>query len=101
MLVPVVTFAATAMAVLYNGLVPVFVDVDEKTFGISMEDLERKYDQDCVAVIPVHFMGHPVPMDQLMPWAKARGLKVIEDTAHSAEEIFGQSPGNLGRYRMF
>ncbi|MZQ84128.1 aminotransferase class I/II-fold pyridoxal phosphate-dependent enzyme [Paenibacillus sp. 5J-6] len=101
-LVPVVTFAATAMAVLYNGLVPVFVDVDETTFGISMEDLERKYDSDCVAVIPVHFMGHPVPMDQLMPWARARGLKVIEDTAHSAGgKYLGKALGTWGDIGCF
>ena len=65
-LVPVMTFAATAMAALYNNLEPVFVDIDEETLGISLEDLDKKYDKDCVAVIPVHFGGHPVEMDKLM-----------------------------------
>lgn len=83
-LVPALTFASTAMAVLYNRLIPVFVDVDEKTLGISLEDLERKRDDDCVAVMPVHFGGHPVPMDNLVAWAKSRNLKVIEDCAHTA-----------------
>lgn len=83
-LVPVITFASTAMAVLYNGLEPVFVDVDEDSAGISMEDLDRKYDKDCVAVMPVHFGGHPVPMDKLLPWAASKRLKVVEDCAHSA-----------------
>jgi len=101
-LVPVMTFASTAMAVLYHDLIPVFVDIDERTLGISLEDLERKYDPDCVAVMPVHFGGHPVPMDQLVPWARARGLKVIEDTAHSAGGKYqGKALGTWGDIGCF
>lgn len=96
-LVPVMTFASTAMAVLYNGLEPVFVDADESTLGIDFDDLERKYDKDCVAVMPVHFAGHPVPMDRLTAWAKARNLKVIEDSAHSAGGKYkGKTIGTWG-----
>ena len=83
-LVPALTFASTATAVLYNRLIPVFVDSDPVTLGISLDDLERKYDKDCVAVIPVHYAGHPVPMDKLVPWAREKGLKIIEDCAHCA-----------------
>ena len=79
-LVPSLTFAATATAVLYNRLIPVFVDSDPVTLCMDLEDLERKYDRDCVAVIPVHYAGHPVPMEQLMPWARERGLKVVGGT---------------------
>ena len=83
-LVPSLTFAATATAVLYNRLVPVFVDSDPVTLGMDLVDLDRKYTKDCVAVMPVHYAGHPVPMERLMPWAQERGLKVIEDCAHTA-----------------
>ena len=83
-LVPSLTFAATATAVLYNRLVPVFVDSDPVTLGMDLEDLQRKYTSDCVAVIPVHYAGHPVPMERLMDWAGQHGLKVIEDCAHTA-----------------
>jgi len=83
-LVPSLTFAATATAVLYNRLIPVLVDSDPQTLGIDLDDLDRKYDADCVAVMPVHYAGHPVPMEQLMPWARERNLKVIEDCAHTA-----------------
>lgn len=83
-LVPSLTFSATASAVLYNRLQPVFVDANPVTLGFDLEDLEKKYDKDCVAVIPVHYAGHPVPMEKLMPWAKEKGLKVIEDCAHTA-----------------
>jgi Predicted pyridoxal phosphate-dependent enzyme apparently involved in regulation of cell wall biogenesis len=87
-LVPSLTFAATATAALYNRLQPVFVDSDPVTLGIDLEDLERKWDPDCVAVIPVHYAGHPVPMDELVPWARARGLKIVEDCAHTAGAIY-------------
>ncbi|WP_024335394.1 DegT/DnrJ/EryC1/StrS family aminotransferase [Desulfotignum balticum] len=87
-LVPSLTFSSTASAILYNRLVPVFVDSDPVTLGISLEDLERKYDKNCVAVMPVHYAGHPVPMEKLMPWAREKGLKVIEDCAHTAGGMY-------------
>ncbi len=83
-LVPSLTFASTACAILYNRLIPVFVDSDPVTMGMSLEDLERKYTEDCVAIIPVHYAGHPIPMEKLMPWAKNKNLRVIEDCAHTA-----------------
>jgi perosamine synthetase len=87
-LVPALTFSATASSILYNRLIPVFVDSDPVTLGLSLDDLNRKYDNDCVAVIPVHYAGHPVPMDLLMPWAREKGLKVIEDCAHTAGGVY-------------
>ena len=50
--------------------------------------VEKKIDKDCVAVIPVHNAGHPVPMDKLMEIAKVNNLKVIEDCAHSAGGVY-------------
>ena len=101
-LVPSLTFASTATAVLYNRLIPVFVDSDPVTLGMSLEDLERKYDRNCVAVIPVHYAGHPVPMDKLLPWAISKGLKVIEDCAHTAGGIYkGKALGTWGDIGCF
>lgn len=101
-LVPSLTFSSTASAILYNRLVPVFVDSDPITLGISLEDLERKYDKDCVAVMPVHYAGHPVPMEKLMPWAREKGLKVIEDSAHTAGGMYNDKMlgtwGDIGCY---
>jgi perosamine synthetase len=87
-LVPSLTFSSTASAVLYNQLIPVFVDSNPTTLGMDLEDLDKKYDKDCVAVIPVHYAGHPVPMEKLVPWAKERELKVIEDCAHTAGAVY-------------
>jgi len=87
-LVPTQTFSATASAILYNDLIPVFVDSDPISLGMDLEDLKNKYDSDCVAVIPVHYAGHPVPMDLLVPWARRYNLAVIEDCAHTAGGIY-------------
>ena len=96
-LVPSLTFCSTAAAVLYNRLIPVFVDSDPITLGMSFEDMKQKYDKDCVAIMPVHYAGHPVPMDLLIPWAKEKGLKVIEDCAHAAGGVYkGKMLGTWG-----
>ncbi len=96
-LVPSLTFSATASAVLYNGLIPVFVDSDPITLGMDLDDLKMKYDKDCVAVIPVHYAGHPVAMEKLVPWARNNGLKIIEDCAHTTgSEYKGKNLGLWG-----
>lgn len=101
-LVPAMTFSATASAVLYNDLIPVFVDSDYNTLGMSLDDLDKKYDKDCVAVIPVHYAGHPVPMEQLVPWARERGLKIIEDCAHTSGSLYkGKNLGTWGDIGCF
>lgn len=101
-LVPSLTFSSTASAVLYNDLIPVFVDSDPVTLGMDLEDMKSKYDKDVVAVMPVHYAGHPVPMDELMPWAREKGLKVIEDCAHTDGSMYKESPlglwGDIGCY---
>ena len=101
-LVPSLTFSSTASAVLYNDLIPIFVDSDPNTLGLCLKDLEKKYDKDCVAVIPVHYAGHPVPMEKLTHWAKGKGLKVIEDCAHTAGGIYkGKTLGTWGDIGCF
>jgi len=101
-LIPAITFASTATAVLYNRLVPVFVDVDPETVSMDLDDMQRKYDKDCVAVIPVHNGGYPVPMDRLKELAEKLNLKVIEDCAHCAGgEYKGKKLGTWGHIGCF
>jgi perosamine synthetase len=101
-LVPAITFVSTALAVLYNRLSPVFVDVDPQTLGIDLADLERKSTADCVAVIPVHMGGHPVPMEKLLDIARHRKLAVIEDCAHCAGGVYqGRKLGLWGDIGCF
>jgi len=87
-LLPAITFCSTANAPLYCGLEPVFVDVDEETLSMDVNDLKRKYTEDCVAVIPVHFGGHPAKMEEIMPFAHEKGMKVISDCAHIAGDMY-------------
>ena len=101
-LVPAITFISTASVVLYNDLIPVFVDVEEETASMDLKDLEKKYDKDCVAVIPVHNGGYPVPMEKLIEFAHRKGLKVIEDCAHCAgSEYKGKKLGTWGHIGCF
>ena len=87
-LIPAMTFTATAAASLYCDLEPVFVDINEYDLNINFEDLKKKYTKDCVAVIPVHVGGHPCEMEKIIPWAKKKKLLVIEDCAHTAGGIY-------------
>jgi perosamine synthetase len=101
-LVPAITFASTATAILCNKLEPVFVDVDSQTISLSMEDLEEKYTKDCVAVMPVHMGGHPVPMDDVIDFARSKKLAVIEDCAHCAGGSYkGKKLGTWGNIGCF
>ncbi len=101
-LVPAMTFTATAAAALYNDLEPVFVDINEYDLNINFEDLKRKYSKDCVAVIPVHVGGHPCAMEKIIPWAKKKKLLVIEDCAHTAGGIYkGKTLGTWGDISCF
>ena len=100
-LVPSLTFSSTASAVLYNDLIPVFVDSDPETLGIDIKDL-KKYDNNCVAVMPVHFAGHPVKMEELVPWARSKNLKIIEDCAHTSGSLYkGKNLGTWGDIGCF
>jgi|WetSurMetagenome_2_1015567.scaffolds.fasta_scaffold141834_2 perosamine synthetase len=101
-LVPAITFASTAFAPIYNGLEPVFVDVDENTISISLDDLEKKYTKDCVAIIPVHLGGHPAQMDKISEFAKIKNLKIVEDCAHTAGSSYkGKKLGLWGDIGCF
>lgn len=101
-LVPAITFVSTATAPLYNRLEPVFVDVNPSTLGISFDDLERKVSSDCVAVIPVHYGGHPIEMDRMQEFARAHDLAIIEDCAHCAGGAYkGKKLGTWGDVGCF
>lgn len=76
--------------------------MDPETLSIDLEDMERKYTKDCVAIIPVHMGGHPAQMDKIMDFARAKGLKVIEDCAHTAGASYkGKKLGTWGDIGCF
>jgi dTDP-4-amino-4,6-dideoxygalactose transaminase len=101
-IVPAMTFAATANAVIHAGGVPVFADVDRMTGCLTAAEVERRITERTFAVIPVHFAGRPCAMDELLTVARARGLRVIEDCAHAIETLYhGTHAGLLGDLGVF
>jgi len=101
-LVPTMTFAATANAVIHSGGIPVLVDCRRDSMNIDLEDMERKISPQTKVVIPVHFAGHPCEMDELTVLAQKHGIKIIEDCAHAVEaEYKGQKTGTFGEMGCF
>lgn len=101
-IVPAMTFAATANAVIHAGCMPVFADSKKDTMNIDPEDIERKITSKTRAIIPVHFAGRPCEMDKIMSIAKKNTLKVIEDCAHAIEtEYQGKKAGTFGELGCF
>jgi dTDP-4-amino-4,6-dideoxygalactose transaminase len=101
-IVPTMTFAATANAVIHAGGVPVFADCEKETMNIDPKDVERKITEKTKAIIPVHFAGRSCNMDAIMEIAEKHGLKVIEDCAHAIEtEYHGKKSGTFGDLGCF
>jgi perosamine synthetase len=82
-LVPTLTFVATANAVTYCGARPVFVDADPETWNLDVADLEAKITTRTKAIVVVHLYGHPADMDRVLDVAGRHGLRVIEDAAEA------------------
>jgi perosamine synthetase len=101
-LVPPYTFIATVQAVLANGAMPVFVDVDPQTFQMDPAKIEAKITSRTRAILPVHVLGLPADMDRIMAIAKKHNLVVIEDAcqAHLAE-INHKKVGTIGHAGCF
>ena len=91
-LVPAITFVATAHAPAFCGASIVFVDVDPKTCNLDPEDLRRKISPRSRAVIPVHYGGHPADMRNIWAEARKHGLRVIEDAAHACGSRYRDRP---------
>src|SRR3989344_504552 len=92
----------TALAIVEEGAIPVFCDVDERTWTIDIQDAERRIDKKTKAIIPVHLFGNPCDMDAVLKFAKKYDLKVIEDACqgHGAT-IDGMRVGSFGHAAAF
>lgn len=77
------TFMATAEAIVLAGATPVFVDIDPDSFLLDLGQLEAACTPRTRAVLPVHLYGRAVPMEPLLAFARARGLRVLEDVAQA------------------
>jgi dTDP-4-amino-4,6-dideoxygalactose transaminase len=101
-LVPTMTFAATAEVVTYFRARPVLVDCEPDTLNLDPSSLERAITPRSRAVIPVHYAGHVCDMDRILPIARHHRLKVIEDAAHALPARYkGKMAGTLGDLACF
>ena len=101
-IVPPVTFAATANAVVYCGGKPVFVDVTEDTVNIDPAEVLKKCSSSTRAIMPVDFAGHPADLNSIRDIARQKGLVVIEDACHAlGAEYRGKKVGSLSDMTVF
>ncbi|MFQ3548788.1 MAG: DegT/DnrJ/EryC1/StrS family aminotransferase [Armatimonadota bacterium] len=99
------TFFATSEAFGHVGAVPVFVDIDPKTFNMDISQIESKITSKTKAIIPVHLFGHAVDMDPLMDIAKKHNLMILEDCAQAFGSEYKNKKvstiGNCGALSFF
>lgn len=101
-IVPALTFVATATSVALVNAIPIFVDVDPETYNISSQAIEDAITERTRAIIPVHNGGYPCDMDAISQIAKEHHLVVIEDSAHAhGSEWKGRRCGSLGDLSAF
>lgn len=96
------TFAATAHAISWMGLKPIFVDIDPKTMNIDPNKIEKAITSRTSAIIPVHVFGTPCDVNNIQDIAKRHDLKIIYDAAHAfGTELNGVGIGNFGDLTMY
>ncbi len=97
-----ITFAASANCVLYQGGLPVFADVLSGNLLIDPMQAEAKITERTRVIIPVHYSGHPAPMDEILALAGKYNLLVVEDAAHALGARYkGQLIGGLSDMTVF
>ena len=101
-IVPDLTFAATANAPIFCGAKPVLADIDEDTFNLSPKQALKKITSKTKAIIPVHYGGQSCDMKELLEIAQDYHINVVEDCAHSLGADFqGKKTGNFGAMGCF
>jgi perosamine synthetase len=101
-IVPTMTFAATAEVVHYFKARPVLVDCQSDTLNIDVDQIEKAISPRTKAIIPVHYAGQPCEMDRILEMAQSRNIKVIEDAAHALPAKYrGKMVGTLGDITCF
>jgi perosamine synthetase len=101
-IVPDLTFVATANAVAYTGATPVLADVHADTLCLDVASVKSLITPRTKAIIPVHLYGHPADMDALTEVADAHGLAIVEDAAEAhGAEYKGRRVGSFGKCAVF
>lgn len=101
-IVPAMSFMASAEAIRYAGATPVFVDIDPRFYTLAPDKLEEAITPRTKAVMPVHLYGQMADMPAICTIAEKHGLKVIEDAAQAhGAELDGKRPGQFGDVACF
>lgn len=101
-IVPALAWMATAMAPVYLGATPVFVDIEPDTLCIDPKAVEKSITKKTKAIVPVHLYGSMADMEAVMDIAKKHGLTVIEDCAHAHGGMWnGRGVGSIGQIGSF
>ncbi|MDD5415754.1 MAG: DegT/DnrJ/EryC1/StrS family aminotransferase [Candidatus Daviesbacteria bacterium] len=77
------TFPATTNSLIWEGLKPVFADIDPETFNIDAKEIEKKITKETSAILAVHVFGNPCDVEAIEKIAKKYNLKIIYDSAHA------------------
>jgi dTDP-4-amino-4,6-dideoxygalactose transaminase len=100
--VPTMTFAATAEVVVYFGATPVLVDCQRETCNVDPEAIERALTPRTRAIVPVHYAGQPCDMGEIMALGRRTGVMVVEDAAHALPASYRGTPiGRIGDITCF
>jgi len=101
-IIPDMTFVATANAVLFTGATPILADINFEDLNISVESIKKNMSSKTKAIIPVHFAGKSCNMKEIRKIAKQHRVKIIEDCAHAVGTKFGNTHvGNFGEAGCF
>lgn len=101
-IIPDLTFVATANAVAYTGAIPVLADIDSDTLCLDPASVKSLLSPRTKAIVPVHLYGHPADMDALREISEARGIAIVEDAAEAhGAEYKAKRVGGLGRCAVF
>lgn len=96
------TFIATQEAISHLGAIPVFADIDGKTYCIDPEKIVEKITKKTKAIMPVHLFGQPADMDPILEIAEKHSLKVIEDAAQAHNASYkNKKAGSIGNISCF
>lgn len=96
------SFSSSAKAPLFHNAIPVFADIEDRTYGLDPASIEKKISKYSKAIIVVHLFGHPARMKEILKIAKKHKLVVIEDCsqAHGAS-YHGKKVGTIGDIGVF
>ena len=97
MIVPSLTYWASALQAMSLGATPVFADIDPVTLTIDPDDIERRITPRTRALMVVHYCGHPCDMNRILPLVRRHKLKLIEDLSHAQGALYdGKKLGTFG-----